>query len=95
MQTYASTLFGHTKIPHTLTGLGSAGPADAVLYPGKATQTSHKGQGSTVYSLCKLTFDFLLEQSPSVAVAHVNDKYSRVPTSKPPTAAATISQFAV
>ena len=41
VQTYASTLFGRTKIPHTLTGLGSAGPADAVPYPGKATQISH------------------------------------------------------
>ena len=43
----AIPFFGHTKIPHTLTGMGSAALAAAVLYPGKATRISHKGQRST------------------------------------------------
>ena len=37
-------LFGHTKTLHTLVGMGSPALAAAVLYPGKATRTSHSGQ---------------------------------------------------
>jgi len=32
------------KILHILTGIGSTALVAAVLYPGKATQISHKGQ---------------------------------------------------
>ena len=41
-------LFGHTEILHNLTGMGSAALAAALPYPGKMTQISHKGQGSTI-----------------------------------------------
>ena len=39
--------FGHRKTLHTLTGPGSAAFAAAVLYPGKTTRISRKGQRST------------------------------------------------
>ena len=45
----AIALFGHTKILHTLIGMGSAALAAAVPYPGKATRISRKEQRSTKY----------------------------------------------
>ena len=44
-QTYH--LFGHTKILHTLIGMGSSALAAAVSYPGKATWISCMGQRNT------------------------------------------------
>ena len=38
---------GHMKILHKLVGMGSTALASAVLYPGKVTKISHKGQRST------------------------------------------------
>ena len=40
-------VFEHTKILHTLIGVGSAALAAAVPYPGKATRISRKGQWRT------------------------------------------------
>ena len=40
----AIPLFGHPKMLHTLTGIGSAALAAAVPYPGKATRNSYEGQ---------------------------------------------------
>ena len=39
-------LFGHTKILHTPIGMGSAALAAALLYHGKATRISRKGQST-------------------------------------------------
>ena len=41
-------LFGHTKILHTLIGMGSTVLVAAVPYPGKAIWISHKGQWITI-----------------------------------------------
>ena len=40
----AMPLFGHTKIPHTLIGMGSTALVAAVPYPGKVIRIFHTGQ---------------------------------------------------
>ena len=56
-------MFGHLKILHTLTGVGSAVLAAAVPYPGKVTWISRKGQRSKNYMLHILTLVLLLTRS--------------------------------
>ena len=60
----ATPLFGHTKIQHTLIGMGSAALAAAVPYPGKATRISCKAQISTVK---KSFFHFKSDNSNTAA----------------------------
>ena len=45
----AIPLFGHTKILHTLVGMGSAALAAAAPYPGKTSRILREGQTSTFF----------------------------------------------
>ena len=47
----AIPLFGHTKILHTLRGMGSAALAAAVPYPGTEIRISRKGQWNTTNTI--------------------------------------------
>ena len=70
--TGSHTIVWTPKIPHTLTGLGSAALATAVPYPGKATGTGRDNEVLLSPALCSGHGDVLFpESSGSVAVVVV------------------------